>query len=156
VVIILGSKKNPKTARVGGRVHPMYKQMLDESPYNTADAVEYFCREIMSREKFLIIQKEHLEKEIENDKMDLIDKEMRLEKINSELEENYMNSITSTKEESINNVLDQWRISNTGGVRKVPLEAFLDINAHVLVVESKRCGMDLNEFKAEVLNKVNV
>ena len=50
--------------------------MLDESPYNTADAVEYFCKEMMNRERYLIIQKEHLEREIEEDKMDLIAKEM--------------------------------------------------------------------------------
>ena len=53
--------------------------MLDESPYNTADAVAYFCKEMMNRERFLIIQKEHLEREIEKDKMDLISKEMKLD-----------------------------------------------------------------------------
>ena len=152
----MGYRKSPKTARVGGRVHPKYKQMLDESPYNAADAVEYFCKEMMKPERFLMIQKEHLEKEIEDDKLDLIEKEMELEKINKELEEEYMLSISATKAEAINNVLDQWRISNIGHSRKVSLKNYLDINEHILVVEAKRCGMDLNDFKEEVLNQVSV
>lgn len=152
----MGVKKNPKTARVGGRVHPMYKAMLDESPYNTADAVTYFCKEMMDHERYLIIKKEYLEKEIENDKMDLIAKEMELEEINKELEEEYMHSITATKHESINNVIDQWNIYNIGATRKIPLKVYLGNNEHVLVVEAKRCGMDLEDFKDCVLKQVNV
>lgn len=152
----MGVKKNSKTARVGGRVHPMYKQMLDESPYNTADAVAYFCKEMMNRERYLIIQKEHLEKAIEDDKMDLIAKEMELERINKELENEYMHSITATKNESVDNVMDQWRIYNIGTNRKIPLETYLSNNEHILVVEAKRCGMGLEEFKDLVLSSSNV
>ncbi len=150
------SKKNPKTARVGGRVHPMYKQMLDESPYNAADAVAYFCKEMMDHKRFLSIQKEYLEKEIEEDKMDLIAKEMELERINQELEEDYMSSITVSKDKSVDNVLDQWRIYNIGSIRKISLETYLVNNEHVLVVEAKRCNMNLEEFKELVLSSNNV
>lgn len=134
----------------------MYKQMLDESPYNTADAVAYFCKEMMNHERYLLIQKEHLEKEIENDKMDLIAKEMELEKINNELEEEYMHSVTASKTEAINNVLDQWRIYNIGGIKKTPLNVYLGNNEHIVKVEAKRCGMDFEEFKECVLNEINV
>lgn len=130
--------------------------MLDESPYNTADAVEYFCKEMMNRERFLIIQKEHLEKEIEEDKMELIAKEMKLEEINKELEDGYMRSITASKNESVDNVLDQWRIYNIGGNRRISLETYLANNEHILVVESKRCSMDLDEFRELVLSTNNV
>lgn len=149
-------KKNSKTARVGGRVHPMYKQMLDESPYTTADAVAYFCKEMMNRERYLIIKKEHLEKEIEEDKMNLIAKEMALEEITKELEDEYMHSITATKQDAVDNVLDQWRIYNIGANRKIPLETYLGNNEHILVVESKRCGMNLEEFKEFVLSSNSV
>ena len=130
--------------------------MLDESPYNTADAVAYFCKEMMNRERFLIIQKEHLEREIEKDKMDLISKEMKLDEINKELEAGYMHSIIATKQESVNNVLDQWRIYNIGANRKIPIDTYLANNEHVLVVESKRCRMDLEEFKSLVLSECDV
>ncbi len=150
------SKKNSKTARVGGRVHPKYKQMLDESPYNTADAVAYFCKEMMNRERYLIIQKEHLEREIEEDKMDLIAKEMELENINKELEDRYMHAITATKNEAVNNVLDQWKIYNIGSPRKIPIAIYLANNEHILVVESKRCGMELDEFRSLVLSECDV
>lgn len=134
----------------------MYKKMLDESPYNTADAVAYFCKEMMNRERYLLIKKEYLEEEIENDKMDLIAKEMELEDINKELEEGYMHSITASKNEAIDNVLNQWNIYNIGATRKIPLKVYLGNNEHVLVVEAKRCGMDLEDFKECVLNKVDV
>ena len=134
----------------------MYKKMLDESPYNTADAVAYFCKEMMNRERYLLIKKEYLEEEIENDKMDLIAKEMELEDINKELEEGYIHSITASKNEAIDNVLNQWNIYNIGSTRKIPLNVYLGNNEHVLVVEAKRCGMDLEEFKECVLNKVDV
>ena len=130
--------------------------MLDESPYNTADAVEYFCKEMMNRERYLIIQKEHLEKEIEYDKMELIAKEMELEKITKELEEEYMHSITATKNESVDNVLDQWRIYNIGSNRQISLETYLGNNEHILVVEAKRCSMELEEFRELVLSSSNV
>lgn len=134
----------------------MYKQMLDESPYNTADAVAYFCKEMMDHKRFLIIQKEYLEKEIEDDKMELIAKEMELERINQELEEDYMSSITVSKDKSVDNVLDQWRIYNIGSIRKVSLETYLVNNEHVLVVEAKRCNMNLDEFRELVLSSNNV
>ena len=111
---------------------------------------------MMNHERYLIIQKEHLEKEIENDKMDLIIKERELEKITKELEEEYMHSITASKTEAINNVLDQWRIYNIGGIKKTPLNVYMENNLHVVKAEAKRCSMGLEEFKECVLNEVNV
>ena len=70
----------------------------------------------------------------------------------SEIETN----VTKIMENALTSVVDQWRIYNIGANRKIPIDTYLANNEHVLVVESKRCRMDLEEFKSLVLSECDV
>ena len=89
-VFVLGDM--PFDQIISGRVTARDKKLLKDSGYNVRDAVEYFIHNSISTKQKLVVEKhfilkniKSLNEEIESLKMDVIDEEMRLEKINNQL-----------------------------------------------------------------------
>lgn len=71
---------------VSGRCHPRAKKLLEESKYNAGDAVDFFTRAITHPRKRLELEIKVTETEIDDLKLELMSKEIFLEKLKEEHE----------------------------------------------------------------------
>lgn len=73
-------------ARISAKVTAKDKELLKQSGYNPRHAIEYFVKDVSSKENNIKVEKYFLEKEIQDLKMDIIVREMRIDEINKELD----------------------------------------------------------------------
>lgn len=110
----MGNKSTPsKYAMVTARVHESEKEKLKKSGYTARHAIEYFNK--VSNKEFdsLRIEEFFLNKEIEELKLDIIAKEMKLEDIMKRKDELYRGKLSDLRIESYQKIIGLYNEDNT-------------------------------------------
>lgn len=137
-------------ARVSAKVTEKDKELLKKSGYNPRHAIEYFVKEVTSKQDMIKVEKYFLEKEINDLKMDIIVREMRLEQINDELDlvnvdgvdydNETVNSFEKTKNLYLNNFSTHCSLEDFLKLDKYEINLFFD-------AQSKMTHMSVDEYK---------
>lgn len=94
-----------KHARVSARLHPAEKDKLKKSGYTARHAIEYFNQLSLKEVDRLSIDEHFLNKEIEELKIDLIAKEMRLDEIQKRKDELYKSHLSELRVKSYQKII---------------------------------------------------
>lgn len=102
-----------KESTISARIHISEKEKLKKSGYNTRQAVEYFNSVVTNRFDALCIEEFFLNKEIEDLKMDLISKEMRLEEVQKEKDNLQIDNLSKLRVDSYKKMVMKFNCDNT-------------------------------------------
>lgn len=102
-----------KEATISARIHISEKEKLRRSGYNTRQAVEYFNSVVNNRFEALCVEEFFLNKEIEDLKMDLIMKEMRLEEVQREKDNLQIDNLSKLRVDSYKKMVAKFNYDNT-------------------------------------------
>ena len=102
-----------KEATISARIHISEKEKLKKSGYNTRQAVEYFNSVVTNRFDALCVEEFFLNKEIEDLKMDLISKEMRLEEVQKEKDNLQIDNLSKLRVDSYKKMVMKFNYDNT-------------------------------------------
>lgn len=102
-----------KEATISARIHISEKEKLKKSGYNTRQAVEYFNSVVTNRFEALCVEEFFLNKEIEDLKMDLIVKEMRLEEVQREKDNLQIDNLSKLRVDSYKKMVTKFNYDNT-------------------------------------------
>ena len=102
-----------KEARISARVHPSEKEKLKRSGYNARQAIEYFNKIVSKKVDSLKIEEYFLNKEIEELKLDLIAKEMRLDEIQKTIDEYHIDRVSSLRVDSYQKIISIYNRDRT-------------------------------------------
>lgn len=100
-------------ARVSARVHESEKEKLKKSGRTARHAIEYFNKVSCTALDSLKIEEFFLNKDIEDLKLDLIAKEMKLEKILKKKDELYCANLSELRVESYRKIIGLFNQDNT-------------------------------------------
>lgn len=102
-----------KEATISARIHMSEKEKLRKSGYNTRQVVEYFNSVVTNRFDALCVEEYFLNKEIEDLKLDLIVKEMRLEDIQREKDNYQIDMLSKLRVDSYKKMITKFNYDNT-------------------------------------------
>ncbi len=102
-----------KESTISARIHISEKEKLKRSGYNTRQAVEYFNSVVTNRFEALCVEEFFLNKEIEDLKMDLIVKEMRLEELQKEKDNLQIDNLSKLRVDSYKKMISKFNYDNT-------------------------------------------
>lgn len=102
-----------KEATISARIHISEKEKLKKSGYNTRQAVEYFNSVVTNKFDALCVEEFFLNKEIEDLKMDLISKEMRLEEVQREKDNLQIDKLSKLRVDSYKKMVAKFNYDNT-------------------------------------------
>lgn len=102
-----------KEATISARIHMSEKEKLKRSGYNTRQAVEYFNSVVTNRFDALCVEEFFLNKEIEDLKMLLVSKEMRLEEVQLEKDNLQIDKLSKLRVDSYKKMVSIFNYDNT-------------------------------------------
>lgn len=102
-----------KEATISARIHMSEKEKLKRSGYNTRQAVEYFNSVVTNRFDALCVEEFFLNKEIEDLKMLLVSKEMRLEEVQLEKDNLQIDKLSKLRVDSYKKMVSMFNYDNT-------------------------------------------
>ena len=102
-----------KEATISARIHMSEKEKLKRSGYNTRQAVEYFNSVVTNRFDALCVEEFFLNKEIEDLKMLLVSKEMRLEEVQLEKDNLQIDKLSKLRVDSYKKMVGMFNYDNT-------------------------------------------
>lgn len=97
-----------KYARVSARLHQSEKEKLKKSGYTARHAIEYFNKITVNEIDRLSIEEHFINDEIEELKLDLIAKEMRLEEIQKRKDELYVSRLSELRIKSYQKIISMY------------------------------------------------
>ena len=156
----MGSRKNPKNAKMYARVHPWVKEWFDnQTDYNAANALEYVASKKGDSLELLKMKLKYFESQRDDLQMDLIAIEMTIEDIQKEI---YKLSPVDCEDEFVVNILDDVVVSiatrlfnQYGHAHSIDELLSNDKRVKGLRSEATKLGVDLEEFKKKIIFEYN-
>lgn len=140
-----------KEAQISARIHISEKEKLKRSGYNARQAIEYFNSVASNKLDSLKIEEYFLNKEIEDLKMDLIVKEMRLDEIQKTLDEYHIDKLSTLRVDSYKKIIGIYNRDRTNQ----SFEQFISGNyiqrEFISVEVDKFPECDMDEFCSDLL-----
>jgi hypothetical protein len=149
------------SASLGGKVKPMDKKLLEDSPYVVRHAVEYFNKHMADPKKALQVKKHFLEEELRDLKLDQITIEKEIDEINQELGiheySKELGSLLDYIQEDYIKTAKQYgreQYANRGSMNPLSVEDYVDSKLDFLVDKAIEIDMDVKQLCKEVIDYV--
>lgn len=142
-----------KYARVSARLHQSEKEKLKKSGYNARHAIEYFNQLSLNEVDRLSIEEHFLNKEIEELKIDLISKEMRLEDIQKRKDGLYKSHLSELRVKSYQKIIGMFGNNSS----KESFDEFITGKYVTDVITSEVISLDctMEDYKQGLLDYYN-